>query len=194
MMRKGSGPRGLVPTSKAKDDIQEVNMVIRDQMNILKSIRDEEEILEQALSEIEAKIEQLESLKRTNSKEIVLDTNFFTKCYNSVVFADEHARMKLLQIGRVVMTQRLVKKPDPYVTLNMQYDYIMAWQICLQQHMKVLKQMRLSVNITVLDSIMRISDLVNKYVAPVSALKEGNLTSKAMNFRNMSMYGDREER
>lgn len=182
------GRGGIGPNQNAKNDIQEVNMVIRDQLSLLNSIRDEEEVLEQALSEIEAKIDRLEQLKRTNAKEITLDTNFLTKCYSSVVFADEGAKVKMLQIGRTLMMQRLVKFPDPYVTLNMQYDFIMSWQICLQQHLKVLKQMRISIGISVLDSIMNISNLINKYVAPVASLKEESLTTNAIKFRNNRLF------
>ena len=173
---------------RGRDDLQELQFVVRDQLNILNSIKDEEESLEGDIAEIESKINELEAIKKSNSKEIILDPNFMTRCYNSVVFADDAAKARLIQIGRTMMMQSLVKRPDPFVSIYMQYDFITAWQICLQQSVKVLKQMRLSVNISVLDSMTNVADMIQKYAGPVDSMRKTEIADKAMKFRNQQIY------
>jgi len=183
-------PRKRAITQRNVDEIREVGGIIRDQLNLLRSIKEEEQDLDMTLDMIMQKIEELESLKRTTTKRIVLDANFLTQCYNSVVFASEQAKANLVTFGRLLLSQRLVKDPIPYVTINLQYDFITAWQICLQQHVKVLKQTRLSINISVIDSIMNISSIVDKYVTPASQYKEREYGSRALKMRNKKLYGD----
>ena len=184
----GGAPRGPSMPQRGRDDLQELQFVVRDQLNILNSIKDEEEALEGDIAEIEAKINDLEAIKKSNSKEIILDPNFMTRCFNSVVFADDAAKARLIQIGRTMMMQSLVKRPDPFVSISMQYDFITAWQICLQQSVKVLKQMRLSVNISVLDSMTNVADMIQKYAGPVDSMRKTEIADKAMKFRNQQIY------
>jgi len=186
--RTGGAPRGPSMPQRGRDDLQELQFVVRDQLNILNSIKDEEESLEGDIAEIESKINELEAIKKSNSKEIILDPNFMTRCYNSVVFADDAAKARLIQIGRTMMMQSLVKRPDPFVSIYMQYDFITAWQICLQQSVKVLKQMRLSVNISVLDSMTNVADMIQKYAGPVDSMRKTEIADKAMKFRNQQIY------
>lgn len=190
MMFKQKGGSQRMPSMprQGRDDLQELQFVVRDQLNILNSIKDEEETLEGDIAEIEKKIDDLEAIKRSNSKEIILDPNFMTRCYNSVVFADDAAKSRLIQIGRTMMMQGLVKRPDPFVSISMQYDFITAWQICLQQSVRVLKQMRLSVNISVLDSMTNVADMIQKYAGPVDSMQKTNVADKAMRFRNQQIY------
>src|SRR5512137_1068275 len=105
----GGGMRGPPLPAKGRDDLADLNFIVRDQLNILNSIKDEEESLEGEIAEIEAKINELEAIKKSNSKEIILDPNFMTRCYNSVIFADDAAKARLIQIGRTMMMQSLVK-------------------------------------------------------------------------------------
>lgn len=184
----GGGGRQPSLPMKGRDELSELQFVVRDQLNILNSIKDEEEMLEGEIAEIEAKINELEAIKKSNSKEIILDPNFMTKCFNSVVFAEDGAKARLIQIGRTMLMQSLVKRPDPFVSISMQYDFITAWQICLQQSIKVLKQMRLSVNISVLDSMTNIADMVQKYAGPVDSMRKRDIQDKAMQFRNQNIY------
>jgi hypothetical protein len=180
-------------SAKGVEEIREVGVILRDQMNLLRSIKEEEDDLDMLVDDIESTIEELDALKNSRRKKVTLDTNFLTKCYKSVVFATEGARIKLLQIGRILIGQRMVKNPSPYVTQNMEYDFITAWQICLQQHVRVIKQMRLSINISVLDSISQIADVVNKYLAPAYMRKEKELERNAMRKRNKMLYGAEDE-
>lgn len=184
----GGAPRGPSLPQKGRDELQELQFVVRDQLNILNSIKDEEETLESDLAEIETKINELEAIKKSNSREIILDANFMTRCFNSVVFADDAAKARLIQIGRTMLMQGLVKRPDAFVSISMQYDFITAWQICLQQHIKVLKQMRLSVNISVLDSMTNVADMIQKYAGPVDSMKKTEIADQAMRFRNQQIY------
>lgn len=169
--------------------MQELNMIIRDQVSILNSLNDEDEALERDLAEIEQKIRELEAIKRTNPKEIILDPNFVTRCLNTVVFADDASKAALIQIARSLMMQGLVKRPNGFVSISMQYDFISAWQICLNQHLKVLKQMKLTANLTIIDSMTNIADLVKKVLSPVDAMQQDSYVDNATRFRNNRLFG-----
>jgi len=180
--RFGGGGGGLQP--RDRENLDSLGSIVRDQLQILRSIQKEEDDFADDLDEIMTKVAALETIKDAPSNKMVIDLAFMTKCYCLVVFANPSALAKLFIIGRDIMKQKITRTAYPIVTMNLQIEYLLAFMICLQQHVKYIKQLKMNSRVAVIDSTMGISENVNRYAAPIANQYEEQIKNSSIKSRN----------
>jgi hypothetical protein len=184
-------PRPSPPLrSGQKEKIDQIEGIVRDQLQVINAIQNEEEELNFDLDNIEAQISMIQKQIKTMPDKILMDFNFIGKCYSTVVFASKQTQAMLHLIGGMIMDQCIEEDPLAFNNVRLQLDFIKAFFVALGEHKTHIKQTKMDMYIPARDSLMEVSRMVHKEVSPVSNQVKRDLRKRAKGYRNKKLYGD----